>query len=358
MEVYVLDRYYNTLSVIDAYTSMIWTERFRENGDFELYVPWSIQAWASLQKNNYLSIRDSDTYMVIESVETSSSPSDGGMMIIKGHCLKTILHRRVVWSPTILQGNLQDAIEKVLNENAISPADERRKIPNLTFTRSIDPRITAMETDTVFFGENVDDVIRLLCAYHSIGWKVVPKPGGGFDVQIFDGVDRSYEQEKEPWVVFSKDYENLFSSRFFSSDASVATAALVTNDSSLESTTMLSTEATDQNGGGSGLDRREMFVETYDIGTTDEEGNEIPEADRIAQLKSKGEEALAEVEDESYVEGEIDAVRQYVYGRDFFMGDIVQVNTEFGLDMRCRIMEVVRCQDEKGYVVTPTFATI
>lgn len=358
MEVYVLDRYYNTISVIDAYVSMIWTERFRETGDFELYVPWSIQAWSALQKENYISIRDSETYMVIDSVETSSSPSDGVMMIVKGRCLKSILRRRVVWAPTVLQGNLQDAIEKVLNENAISPTDERRKIPNLTFKRSTDPRITAMETDTVFFGENVDDVIRLLCAYHSIGWKVLPTNGGGFEVQIFDGEDRSYEQEANPWVVFSKNYENLFSSRFFTSNENVATAALVTNDSSLESETALSTEATDQNGGGSGLDRREMFVETYDVGTTDEEGNEIPEADRIAQLVSKGEEALAEVEDESYVEGDIDAVRQYVYGRDFFMGDIVQIDTEFGLDIRCRIMEVVRCQDEKGYAVTPTFATV
>lgn len=357
MDVYVLDKYYNTICVIDAYVSMIWTERFRELGDFELYVPWSMQSWSALQTENYISIRDSETYMVIESVETSSSPSDGIMLIVKGHCLKSILRRRVVWTPTVLQGNLQDAIEKVLNENAISPTDERRKIPNLTFKRSTDPRITKMETDTVFFGENVDDVVRLLCAYHSIGWKVLPKGGGGFEVEIFDGQDRSYEQDANPWVVFSDDFENLFSSRFFTSTENVATAALVTNDSSLESETALSTEATDQNGGGSGLDRREMFVETYDVGTTDEDGNEIPEADRIAQLKSKGEEALAEVEDESYVEGEVDAVRQYVYGRDFFMGDIVQVDTGFGLDMRCRIMEVTRCQDEKGYVVTPTFAT-
>ena len=358
MDAYVLDRSYNQLAVIDVYASFIWTERFREIGDFELYLPFSAISYSALKKDNYIYIKDSETYMVIETVEVNASSSEGPMTTVTGRCLKSILDRRIVWDMTVLNGNLQDAVEKILNENVINPSDTRRKIPNVKFTRSTDPRITAMQTDTVWHGEMISDVIRLLCAYHSIGWKAIPYGEGGIEIQLFAGQDRSYEQEDNFWVVFSKGYENLLSSHYYESTRDTKTVCRIADSSSMDGS-ILSATAYDQNGGGSGLDRRESFIESYAPTTDEDTGEELTDAQRAEYLISQGQKELSEAGDNVYVEGEIDAQRQYLYGRDFFMGDIVQVDTDFGIGMQCRVMEVIRSQDDsKGYKITPTFETV
>ena len=54
-------------------------------------------------------------------------------------------------------------------------------------------------------------------------------------------------------------------------------------------------------------------------------------------------------------EGEVDAAHQFVYGRDFFIGDIVQLVNEHGIESRSRVTELVRSQDQNGSTVVPTF---
>ena len=62
--IYVLDGSYTTLTVIDTYESFIWTERYLEAGDFELYLPIDARGIKQLQVGNYLSIVDSPNYMI------------------------------------------------------------------------------------------------------------------------------------------------------------------------------------------------------------------------------------------------------------------------------------------------------
>ena len=75
--IYVLDGSYTTLTVIDTYESFIWTERYLEAGDFELYLPIDARGIKQLQVGNYLSIVDSSNYMIIENLETESDIEDG-----------------------------------------------------------------------------------------------------------------------------------------------------------------------------------------------------------------------------------------------------------------------------------------
>ena len=48
----------------------------------------------------------------------------------------------------------------------------------------------------------------------------------------------------------------------------------------------------------------------------------------------------------------------YVYGRDYFMGDIIQIVNEYGIESQSRLVEVVTSLDESGYKTYPTLANV
>lgn len=354
LDVWILDQNYETLAIFDNFISFIWTDRFREYGDFEIHAPASLYALSVLKMGNYISIRDSQHYMVVETREITHDEIEGGIIKITGRSLESILDRRIIWKQTVLTGNFQNGIEKLLNENVINPEDPKRKIPNFRFQLSTDPIITDLTIDTQFFGENLYDAIWALCADRDIGFRILPEGEGGFVFELYTGKDRSYSQEENPWVIFSPEYENLLSSEYAESSTNYKNVALVADDSK-ETIRFSGTTVADN---AAGLTRREMFVETYGITDEDEEGNELSESDINKQLQEKGLEELAENLMVIAFEGQIDATRQFVYNQDFFIGDIVQVVNEYSLEQRSRVVEVIRSWDDSGYVVTPTFMNL
>ena len=56
-------------------------------------------------------------------------------------------------------------------------------------------------------------------------------------------------------------------------------------------------------------------------------------------------------------EGEIDGSRQFVYKKDFNIGDVVQVVNEYGQEATSRVTEIVISQDENGESLNPTFTS-
>lgn len=54
-------------------------------------------------------------------------------------------------------------------------------------------------------------------------------------------------------------------------------------------------------------------------------------------------------------EGEVNATSGFVYGKDFFLGDMVQVANEYGMEGPSLVSEMVWSQDEEGFSCYPTF---
>ena len=54
-------------------------------------------------------------------------------------------------------------------------------------------------------------------------------------------------------------------------------------------------------------------------------------------------------------DGEFETQKMFSYRKDFNMGDIVQVVSEYGRETRSQIMEMIISQDLSGYTTYPTF---
>jgi hypothetical protein len=55
------------------------------------------------------------------------------------------------------------------------------------------------------------------------------------------------------------------------------------------------------------------------------------------------------------MDGSVEHTTQYVYGVDYFLGDLVTVINKYGIQIDVQVLEVVEVWDENGYSCTPTF---
>ena len=345
-----MDHRFDAYAAVDAYKSLIWAERYSKCGDFELYIPATKEAFSLLKKNDYVRIRDSERYMIIETIDLQTDAEVGDYISITGRSLESILERRIIWGMTVLAGDFQTGIKTLLDRNVISPDISERKIPNFTFKESTDPRITSLTLEAQYFGENLYDEIVKLCTEHNVGFKILPVYPGGFEFSLYFGVDRSYSQNENPWVVFSSKYGNLISSNYTSSFKNLKNAALVggQDDGSNRVTVAVSVD------NSQGLSRREIFVDAY--GVVDEESQDgVVSESYENQLRQKAEEELANTNVVEAFDGEVDTSLQYVYGKDFYLGDIIQIANDYGMEVSSRISEIVVSYDETGRKTVPTF---
>ena len=341
MDIFVMNDHFETISIIDSYESVIWTDRYIGHGDFEIYAPFSFDLLNKVKQDYYLTVLNSEHVMIVESVEILSDTDKGNRLKITGRSLESILDRRIMWSTIRYTGSLQDSIQSILMNALINPQITERKIDNFIFEATDDERITSLTIDEEFTDDqNVYDVIVALCERNYIGYKVTLNDQNQFVFKLYMGEDRSYDQLTNPYVVFSPNYENIINSNYIDSVEKMKNITLVVG-----SQTSLTV------GSGEGLLRREIYTDGQ--GIQPEEVQDYNEA-----LRRLGNYTLQDNSRVKNFEGEVDAVRMFVYGEDFFIGDIVQISNEYGIEGSARVMEFIKSDDASGSKAYPTFEAI
>lgn len=72
-------------------------------------------------------------------------------------------------------------------------------------------------------------------------------------------------------------------------------------------------------------------------------------------LLNRGYEKLSEFGSTKSFEGSIEPNTTFKYKKDYFLGDEVTVENEYGISVKARIVEVVEVDDDNGYTVEPKF---
>lgn len=337
---YILDDSFIPLTAFENYISFLWTDRYAEEGDFEIETVPEASLLAVCKQDYYIMNTDSEHEMIIEGLKIVTDVEDGPRLYVTGSSLESILKRRIVWSKTVLSGNLQNGIKKLLNENIISPTDASRKISNFIFQASTDTDITKLEIARECDKENLYDLIVDICQTKKIGFKIVRNASNQFVFSLYAGKDHSYTQETLPFVAFSPKFDNLENSEFNNSTADSVNTVYVTGGENDSESLVL--------GNNSGLARRESHVSA---GTMDESYS----GSYTDFLTEKGNEELKDKKITKTFEGNVDATGLFKLGVDFSLGDIVQIENEFEIRDRARVVEIIHSDDKSGRIVYPTF---
>lgn len=360
MNITILNTDLISVHIVDIYESFIWTDRYRECGDFELYTSVTEDILKFARKNYYILNSDSEHVMIVENIRIDSDVENGNHITVTGRSLESILERRIIWGQQTISGNLQDGIETLLNLCIINPSNSNRKIENFIFKKSEDPRITSLTYEAQYTGDNLLEVIQKICAEHEIGFKVtLDEIAGQFVFELYSGTDRSYDQVEIPYVVFSPKFENIINSNYFESNTALRNVVLVGGEG--EGAERRYTAVGDE----VGLGRREIFTDARDISSQTDEYNEetneyvyLTDEEYTALLVQRGKEDLSEQVEVSTFEGQVETTIMYRYGEDFFNGDVVHVANEYGHESKARILEIVMSENESGLSVYPTFSTV
>lgn len=353
MDCYVLDQNFNSIAYIDSFESLIWTDRYNSAGDFELYMAME-QRWLEyLKVDNYLWTAKSEHLMIIEQIYITSDSEDGNHLKVIGKSLESILDRRIVWTQTVYRGQFQDCIKKIIEDAIINPSIPERRIENFVFEESTDPRITKADfkMEAEYTGDNLYDIITTLCRDQHIGYKITLNDQNQFVFKLYVGENRTYEQTVYPYVIFSPGYENLINSSYLDSVEIYKTITLVAGEG--EGTARKTTTV----GDGNGLLRRELFTDARDI-SSDTDAGTLTNDQYMELLRQRGVENLDDYKHRIAFEGEAETTQMFVFGKDFFIGDVVQTEDEWGHTGESRIVEFIMSQDNNGLSMYPTFEIV
>lgn len=361
MEMTFLNSSLEKIYVVDDYESLIWTERYYKPGDFQLYTTVNevmLELSSLFQKamrnrdDLFVKVDNSDVVMFLESCEIETDTTTGDHIWFKGRSLSSLLDRRIVWEQTSLTGSIEACIEKLLNNEIIHPKISSRKMNNFIFVKSSDSNLSKIKIDTQYTGTNLLEAISELCSINNVGFDVSLDDQNRFCFSLYLGKDRSHDQAINQEVIFSPEFDNLVNTSYYESIDQFKNVALVAGEDEAQNRKTLTL------GDASGYKRRELFVDARDLQTIKEDGSTISDTEYNAQLRQRGEEKLSENKYLKIFEGKIDPTINFIYGRDFFKGDVVQLSNEYNINGKVRILETIRSQDASGYMLYPTFEVV
>ncbi|MDV2883845.1 siphovirus ReqiPepy6 Gp37-like family protein [Alkalihalophilus pseudofirmus] len=351
----IIDRQFNLLADISRYESLIFIPRWSKVGEFELRINLHIPNTETLQKGNLIII-GSDTKKVCliqhRELPLDESGKQSEVLLIKGPTLKGVLGTRLTVPPNgsydRLTANVETIMKQYVTNNVVTPADHERIIEQIEVAPTQN-RGLSLFSQTRY--KNLADELESLSLVSGIGWFLRLDRGNQkwiFDVE--EGRDLTAGQTENPPVIFSPTFKNLKSSQYVTSDLNLRNVAYVAGQGEGEA------RRVEEVGGGSGLDRYELFVDARDIEEADEDGDPIPSNEIQIRLRDRGNQALSEAESEVFFEAQILTTGPFKYEEDWKLGDIVTIqNKQWGLLMDARITEVKEVYQASGMVLEVVF---
>lgn len=379
MEYYILDNDFNIVTGVEKFQSMIWTEKFYDVGDFELYLPASdetMQFYNDAAKNHYYIIAADTTkketihklsVMIIEKVKLEDTFESGDFLIITGSQLKNLLYRRVVWNRTTIAGQLYSEIRNLVMENAITPSVQDRIIPRLYLDNEEELPADSPLAQTVNYqveGEFLSKIISAICKDNKVGWDIVLDYNEKKMKFVFlVGTDRTSGQSANTRVLFSSSFDNLLKTTYEIDATNYRNIALVksTYEEYDKTTKKIENRESDQivapyklGYNPVGLDRYELFVEG-DNGTIDQDGNEVDVSALAVNNQSKGRLELEKYKSTTDISADVTPNITFKLNRDYFLGDVCSIRNEYNLIYDGRVTAVTTTLTTKKNSTIPSF---
>ena len=348
MEIYVYNNNFEKIGLIDYCASIIWTRKYNDIGDFELYIPATEEALQLMRINRLVQREDMpNSLMIIKNIILTTDAENGNFITVSGPSIENYIAQRIIWKQTNLNGTIADNIIQLLNENLIDPDDTERKINNIEIGET--SAAAGQTLKKQFTGDNLLDAISAILKEYKLGFNMLFE-NNKLIFNIYAGTDRSFDQTTNPRVIFSPEFDNFITSEYIENTDNYKNVVLVAGEGEGIN------RKTQQVGNASGPERIEDYIDARDISSSTEGGTLTP-AQYNDLLISRGQEKLAELKEVLSYNGQVEPTINYKFEYDYFLGDIIEIINEYGTGNAARITEIIESWDENGYTLVPTFNT-
>lgn len=377
MDIFILDKLLRPIDVVDQFVSFIWTERWSEMGDFELVTMSTFSNRMRFVPNTFLSIKESKRVMKVETIEETVDSDKRRILKIKGRDIVSILEQRVAmsrdselnirpvwymtgWSPGEL---MRKMFFDICVEGTMSALDI---IPFIQWGEFYDEGGTLYPPDTIpepsesiNYGQKIESLysaIKALGDFYDLGFRMYKNPDASMlYFNVYAGNDRTSTQSTLEPVIFSSDMRNLQNTTEYSDitkEYNVVRVIYTYKDES-DNDKALGVVVTDPNlaldPNAAGFDRK---VKVIVITSLPEEVTNT-----LDYLEQLGHDELQKSRSIGVFDGEINQYSQYVYERDYYLGDMVEIRSDTGGTAAMRVEEQIIASDSEGTRSYPTLVT-
>jgi hypothetical protein len=347
---------------IDGFDSVMWIERYREPGEFKFTAPLASDLRSKLPLGTLVSHTNTMELMFVESHTINEESDTGPQLEISGRSFDAFLENRVVslirdWTsnpdgvPNIeLAFDYSWEHAKTLINNMLADDEDLPDMLAITDMSGAGPWTDPVAR--VISRGYLSERVRELLGIDDLGLRMVRKnpyyttPGDPNNTLfiIHNGKDRRDS------VIFSPKKGDIESSEQLWTNKTLKNVALVSGRW-LETRVVL--------GSPTGYDRRAMFVDASDIDQGYETAPTGIDKDAIlAAMVARGQMLLAAQRQFMLTRADTSAKIKYQYRRDYGIGDIVTVQSNYGDVMYMRIIEFTEIQDENGQSSHPTLGVL
>ena len=335
MEIWVYDRNLYLQGVIENQTSMLWTRRYFEPGDFEIHAPITEENIRILAKGNIVAKHEDGTEAgVIEDIirEETDQKSE---IPASGRFASSYFDRRLIKATININDTPENAMRTLINYCEAIPLVELGDAAGIAGNK--------IQFQATY--KNLLTYLEKIAQSGQIGFRLLPDfANRKLIFQAYQGTDRSLSQSENSRVVFSETYNNLSQINYHWNDQLKKTKIYIGGEGEGSARKYVSI------GGGEGLDLRELFVDAKDISS---EG--LTTAQYEEALKQRGYEKMRECLESETIQYETGADINFKYKVNYDLGDIVTIRKkgwDFQLDQR--ITEIQEVYEHSVMHILPT----
>jgi len=340
MDLYFLNERFEPLTgAVDVFSSVVWSERYFENGLFTLHFPKELLTEVYDAVYVRTGVENGRIRCGRIAYAVTDDEEDGGACEMGGALLESLFDDRVLAGKGCCTGTLTEAVHAAVADNLRGCGVE------IGDSAVIDEAVSlTYEWDTL------SDWLYSVLRPFGASYRIELDPDRNVPVfRIVRGTDRSSgvgdasaDHYNPGQAVFSSSFGNIASIRF---ERSTSGMKNVVYAEGADGTVV----AVDRSGGAL---KREMYRRVSDVKPAD-----FADADAYAAaLRMRGEEILANYGASVYVAAETDAGVPPVYGTDYALGDICDVADDtLGLAFGMRLTAVDDVTENGSRMLYPSF---
>lgn len=331
------------IGIMENQTSILWRRKYYEPGTFEIYAPITEYNAKLCVPENVVQIEGAKEAGVIEDV-LYQQENHYNKVRISGRFLSSYLDRRIINPRITFSGFTELAMRQIVSNYIDKPP---ATLPNwkLGALNNYTERVAFQATY-----KNALTYMVKLSKSSNIGFRT--RPDFTNKVQYFEtykGADHSNAQGVRTRVIFSEGYQNMNSAKWQTNSQLLRTVGFIGGEG--EGVNRTVEKVGDHT--LTGLSRREVFIDARDLQKAEMDTSQYSKA-----LQQRGAEKMDAMQMVTSLECTATPNGNFVYRRDYDLGDIVTVRKEsWGVSEDKRITELLEVYENGTMVVTPTLGT-
>lgn len=367
MELLTLNSSYQPSELVERYSSLIWTERYLTSGDFQLISTDVSRMIKLLPLESLVTIRESTVPMLVESHKIEKPKNSAPSLTVKGRSFESVLERRaavkfavagvpgarVTWVE--LRNKPSDAAYQAIRqiigdvERSSVPLSAQTPIVSLNDALPMVDLIVPADYSTGILNEYeikpgslYSAVLELLAINHHGIKSVRPVTGANkIAIEIYNGADLTIVNDPNA-VAFDAKFDQFEDATYLLSEQGSYNRGYVFSKTAFSE--ISKTAAPEP----VGLARRVLYVDASAEGGLD----------TAETRRTKGLLELYKYNATALFDGRVAEQVAEGYNRDYFLGDIIRLDGEYGLSQNVRVSEFIHSDDNTGSKSFPTFELI